>query len=76
MYAPRVDATFAIRESTNGLAEKLADIASPILLQTCAVGKMIPQGCLQVYPADDGGCRFHNNKDQASAKRSMQRSTG
>lgn len=52
----------AIRGHTSGRAElyplsftKLADIASPILLQTCAAGKTIPRASFEFMRADGDG---------------------
>jgi type VI secretion system secreted protein Hcp len=37
--------------------DKLADIASPVLFQTCAMGKTLPQAKFEFFRADGGGAR-------------------
>jgi type VI secretion system secreted protein Hcp len=37
--------------------DKLADIASPVLFQTCAMGKTIPKAKFEFFRADGDGAR-------------------
>lgn len=65
MYAvnqPRADTLSTAGGHTSGRAElypitfkKLADIASPVLLQTCAAGKTIPKAAFEFMRADGDG---------------------
>jgi len=65
MYAvnqPRADTLSTAGGHTRGRAElysitfkKLADIASPVLLQTCATGKTIPKAVFEFMRADGDG---------------------
>lgn len=65
MYAihqPRAETVSTAGGLTSGRAElhpitfqKLADIASPVLLQTCAAGKTIPKAVFEFMRADSDG---------------------
>lgn len=65
MYAihqPRAETVSTAGGHTSGRAElypvtfrKLADIASPVLLQTCAAGKTIPKAVFEFMRADGDG---------------------
>lgn len=65
MYAinqPRAETVSTAGGMTSGRAElypisfqKLADIASPVLLQTCAAGKTIPKATFEFMRADGDG---------------------
>lgn len=65
MYAvhqPRADTVSTAGGLTSGRAElhplsftKLADLASPVLLQTCAAGKTIPKAIFEFMRADSDG---------------------
>lgn len=61
---PRATAISTAGGHTSGKAEvhevcfdKLADIASPILFQTCAAGKTIPKAKFEFFRADGDGAR-------------------
>lgn len=61
---PRATAVSTAGGHTSGKAdihevsfEKLADIASPVLFQTCAMGKTIPQAKFEFFRADGDGAR-------------------
>jgi type VI secretion system secreted protein Hcp len=61
---PRATAISTAGGHTSGKAEvhevvfdKLADIASPVLFQTCAMGKTIPKAKLEFFRADGDGAR-------------------
>ncbi|TFW34630.1 Hcp family type VI secretion system effector [Massilia horti] len=61
---PRAVSVSTAGGHTSGKAEvhevsfdKLADIASPILFQTCAMGKTIPKAKFEFYRADGDGVR-------------------
>jgi type VI secretion system secreted protein Hcp len=61
---PRATAVSTAGGHTSGKADvhevifdKLADIASPILFQTCAAGKTIPKAKFEFYRADGDGSR-------------------
>jgi type VI secretion system secreted protein Hcp len=65
MYAihqPRAEVLSTAGGHTSGRAElypvtfkKLADVASPVLLQTCAAGKTIPKAIFEFMRADGDG---------------------
>lgn len=65
MYAihqPRAESVSTAGGMTSGRADifpitfkKLADIASPVLLQTCAAGKTIPKAAFEFLRADSNG---------------------
>jgi type VI secretion system secreted protein Hcp len=61
---PRATAISTAGGHTSGKADvhevsfdKLADIASPVLFQTCAMGKTIPQAKFEFFRADGDGAR-------------------
>ena len=61
---PRATAVSTAGGHTSGKAEvhevsftKLADIASPVLFQTCAMGKTIPKAKIEFFRADGDGSR-------------------
>lgn len=61
---PRATAISTAGGHTSGKAEvhevsfdKLADIASPVLFQTCAMGKTIPKAKFEFFRADGDGAR-------------------
>jgi type VI secretion system secreted protein Hcp len=61
---PRATAVSTAGGHTSGKADvhevsfdKLADIASPILFQTCAMGKTIPKAKFEFFRADGDGAR-------------------
>jgi type VI secretion system secreted protein Hcp len=61
---PRATAVSTAGGHTSGKAEvhevsfeKLADIASPVLFQTCAAGKTLPKATLHFFRADGDGSR-------------------
>jgi len=61
---PRATAVSTAGGHTSGKADvhevifdKLADIASPILFQTCAMGKTIPKARFEFFRADGDGAR-------------------
>jgi type VI secretion system secreted protein Hcp len=61
---PRATAISTAGGHTSGKAEvhevvfdKLSDIASPVLFQTCAMGKTIPKAKLEFFRADGDGAR-------------------
>lgn len=61
---PRATAVSTAGGHTSGKAEvhevtftKLADIASPILFQTCAMGKTLPKAKFEFFRADGDGAR-------------------
>lgn len=45
-----------VRASSLSLS-KVADLSTPILLQTCAMGKTIPKAKLELFRADGNGTR-------------------
>jgi type VI secretion system secreted protein Hcp len=62
IHQPRADTVSTAGGHTSGRAElyplsftKLADLASPILLQTCATGKTIPKAVFEFMRADSDG---------------------
>jgi len=62
IHQPRADSVSTAGGLTTGRAElfplsftKLADIASPVLLQTCATGKTIPKATFEFMRADGEG---------------------
>lgn len=62
IHQPRADSLSTAGGHTTGRAElyplsftKLADIASPVLLQTCATGKTISKATFEFMRADDDG---------------------
>lgn len=62
IHQPRAESMSTAGGHTSGRAElfplsftKLADIASPVLLQTCAAGKTIPKGTFEFMRADGEG---------------------
>lgn len=61
IHQPRAEAISTAGGHTSGRAElypitfkKLADLSSPILLQTCATGKTIPKAVFEFMRADGG----------------------
>jgi type VI secretion system secreted protein Hcp len=61
---PRATAVSTAGGHTSGKADvhevvfdKLADIASPVLFQTCAMGKTIPRAKFEFFRADGDGAR-------------------
>jgi type VI secretion system secreted protein Hcp len=61
---PRATAVSTAGGHTSGKADvhevsfdKLADIASPVLFQTCAMGKTLPQAKFEFFRADGDGAR-------------------
>ena len=62
IHQPSADVVSTAGGHTTGRAElyplsftKLADISSPVLLQTCAAGKTIPKAVLEFMRADGDG---------------------
>lgn len=62
VHQPRADVVSTAGGHTTGRAElypvsfkKLADISSPVLLQTCAAGKTIPKAVFEFMRADGDG---------------------
>jgi type VI secretion system secreted protein Hcp len=62
---PRATAVSTAGGHTSGKAEvhevsfdKLADIASPVLFQTCAMGKTLPKAKFEFFRADGNGVRI------------------
>lgn len=62
VHQPRADVTSTAGGLTSGRVDlypisfkKLADVASPILLQTCATGKTIPKALFEFMRADGDG---------------------
>jgi len=62
VYQPRADVVSTAGGHTTGRADlypisftKLADLASPVLLQTCATGKTIPKAAFEFLRADGDG---------------------
>jgi type VI secretion system secreted protein Hcp len=62
VHQPRAATVSTAGGHTNGRAEfgnlmfkKLADLASPVLLQTCAAGKTIPKAVFEFMRADSDG---------------------
>jgi type VI secretion system secreted protein Hcp len=62
---PRATAVSTAGGHTSGKAEvhevifdKLADIASPVLFQTCAAGKTIPKAKFEFFRSDSDGARI------------------
>lgn len=62
---PRATAVSTAGGHTSGKAEvhevsfdKLADIASPVLFQTCAMGKTLPKAKFEFFRADGNGARI------------------
>jgi type VI secretion system secreted protein Hcp len=62
VHQPRAETVSTAGGLTSGRADllpitfkKLADIASPVLLQTCAAGKTIPKACFEFMRADSNG---------------------
>ncbi len=62
VYQPRAESTSTAGGMTNGRAElsslsfkKFADLASPVLQQTCAMGKTIPKATFEFMRADGEG---------------------
>jgi type VI secretion system secreted protein Hcp len=62
IHQPRAESVSTAGGHTSGRAElhpitfrKLADIASPVLLQTCAAGKTIPKAVFEFMRADGDG---------------------
>ena len=62
VHQPRAESISTAGGHTSGRAElyplsfiKLADIASPVLLQTCAAGKTIPKAIFEFMRADGDG---------------------
>ncbi|WP_273027626.1 Hcp family type VI secretion system effector [Massilia timonae] len=62
VHQPRADVVSTAGGHSTGRADlypisfsKLADLASPVLLQTCATGKTIPKACFEFMRADGDG---------------------
>jgi len=62
VHQPRAEVLSTAGGHTNGRAElypinfkKLADMSSPVLLQTCAAGKTIPKAVFEFMRADGAG---------------------
>jgi type VI secretion system secreted protein Hcp len=62
VHQPRAATVSTAGGHTSGRAElrniafqKLADLSSPVLLQTCAAGKTIPKAVFEFMPADGDG---------------------